>query len=78
VLTYKEKVSLLIIAAIMPLKLIFLLNYLQIIAWFIFPNLVFDWNLVFAFIIGKIMYYEFALWAANNKEKLREIYKDLS
>lgn len=75
-LNRREKVSLLLIASILPLKFVFLLFYLQMIFWVLIPNLIFDWNIVYAFVIGKVMYYELAFWVKNNKTAFDEIYKD--
>lgn len=75
-LSYREKVSLLLITAIIPLKFVFLLFYLQLVAWVAVPTLIFDWNLVYAFVVGKVMYYELAFWVKNNKTAFDEIYKD--
>jgi hypothetical protein len=73
-LTLREKVSFLLITAVFPLKLIFMLNYLQIICWLLMPTYLFDWWILGGYIVGKILYFELAFWVENNKMKFKEIY----
>lgn len=73
-LSLKEKISLLLIIAIFPLKWIFVLNYLQIIMWVLIPNFLFDWYLVIGYVIGKVLYYNLVFWIEDNKTIFKEIY----